>query len=212
LLRAYPRRLKQNLEDLRASSADIALSAQAFTLTVRTRDRAARSSDTRNVIQENRDMQPHATIIEASFIRDADLKSAKGPRRRPIHGTLALFSVAYFVGALATDFVYWQMPDVLWERFSIWLIAAGLVVAGLATIAYAIELVVGERIDRPAWPRVVGYALAVLLALTNAFVHSRDGYTAVVPTGLMLSALVVVVLVLTAVAARILTNRRRFGV
>jgi uncharacterized membrane protein len=58
---------------------------------------------------------------------------------------------------------------------------------------------------------VVGYALAVLLALTNAFVHSRDGYTAVVPTGLMLSALVVVVLVLTALVARALTNSNRLG-
>jgi uncharacterized membrane protein len=51
-----------------------------------------------------------------------------------------------------------------------------------------------------------------LLALTNAFVHSRDGYTAVVPTGLMLSGIVVVVLVLTAFVARVLKNRRRFGV
>ena len=73
------------------------------------------------------------------------------------------------------------------------------------------ERVRGTRIDRPAWPRVVGYALAVLLALTNAFIHSRDGYTAVVPTGLMLSTLVVAVLVLTAVLARVLTNRHRFG-
>ena len=32
------------------------------------------------------------------------------------------------------------------------------------------------------------------LALINAFVHSRDGYTAVVPTGLILSVLVVAIL------------------
>ncbi len=157
-------------------------------------------------------MQQHATITEATFIRDADQRLARRPRGRPIHSILVSFSVAYFVGALATDLAYWQMPDVMWERFSIWLIAAGLIVAGLATIAYAIDLAGGRRIDRPAWPRMVGYALAVLLALTNAFVHSRDGYTAVVPTGLMLSALVVVVLVLTALVARALTNRHRFGV
>ncbi|MGF6311678.1 putative membrane protein [Bradyrhizobium sp. i1.8.4] len=156
-------------------------------------------------------MQQHATITQAGFVYDDRLKSARRPRGRPIHGILVSFSAAYFVGALATDLAYWQMLDVLWERFSIWLIAAGLVMAGLATIAYAIELVSGARIDRPAWPRVVGYALAVLLASTNAFIHSRDGYTAVVPTGLMLSALVVAVLVLTAVVARVLTNRHRFG-
>jgi uncharacterized membrane protein len=41
---------------------------------------------------------------------------------------------------------------VMWERFSIWLVTAGLIMAGLATIAYVIELAGGRRIDRPAWP------------------------------------------------------------
>jgi uncharacterized membrane protein len=123
----------------------------------------------------------------------------------------AWFSVAYFAGALVTDLVYWQMPDVMWERFSIWLITVGLIMAGLATIAYVIDLLGGRQIDRPAWPRVVGYALAVLLSLFNAFVHSRDGYTAVVPTGLMLSGLVIVVLLLTAGVASTLANRPRVG-
>jgi uncharacterized membrane protein len=122
---------------------------------------------------------------------------------------VASFSAAYFVGALVTDLVYWQMPDVMWERFSIWLIMAGLVAAGLAVVAYVADLAGGRRIDRPLWPRAVGYALAVLLALINAFVHSRDGYTAVVPTGLMLSGLVVVVLLLTASVTRALANPHR---
>ena len=156
-------------------------------------------------------MQQHATIAEAGFIRDADLRPARRPRGRPIHRMLVSFSAAYLAGALITDVVYWQVPDVMWERFSIWLITAGLIMAGLATIAYVIDLVGGRRIDRPAWPCAIGYAIAVLLALTNAFVHSRDGYTAVVPTGLMLSTLVVVVLVLTALVARALTNRHRLG-
>jgi uncharacterized membrane protein len=124
---------------------------------------------------------------------------------------LASFSAAYFVGALVTDVVYWQMPDVMWERFSIWLIVAGLVMAGLAAFAYVINSLVGRRRwARPAWPRLVGYALAVLLAVINAFVHSRDGYTAVVPSGLMLSACVVIVLLLTGIGTA-LVNRRRVG-
>jgi uncharacterized membrane protein len=153
----------------------------------------------------------HATITEATFIGDADLRSAAKPRGRPLHKLPAWFSVAYFAGALVTDVVYWQMPDVLWERFSIWLIAAGLIMAGFAVVAYLIDLAGGRQIDRPAWPRVVGYPLAVLLSLVNAFVHSRDGYTAVVPTGLMLSGLVVIVLILTAWAGMALANRQRVG-
>src|SRR6267142_7143762 len=157
-------------------------------------------------------MQQHATITEASFTRAPDLRPAGRARGRPIHRMLVSFSAAYFAGALVTDLVYWQMPDVMWERFSIWLITAGLIMAGLATVAYVIDLATRRRIDRPAWPRAIGYAIAVLLALINAFVHSRDGYTAVVPTGLTLSTLVIVVLLLTAWVARALTNRHPFGV
>jgi len=154
----------------------------------------------------------HATITETTLIGDANLRLTTRPRGRPIHKILVSFSAAYFAGALVTDLVYWQIPDVLWERFSIWLITAGLIMAGFAAIAYVIDLAGGRRIDRPAWPRAVGYTLAVLLSLVNAFVHSRDGYTAVVPTGLMLSELVVVVLSLTAWVGRAsLANRDRVG-
>jgi uncharacterized membrane protein len=153
----------------------------------------------------------HVAITDSTFTGDTNSRSSANPRGRPIHRMLVSFSAAYFAGALVTDLVYWQMPDVLWERFSIWLIAAGLVMAGLAAIAYVIDLAGGRQIDRPAWPRVAGYALAVLLSVINAFVHSRDGYTAVVPTGLMLSGLVVVVLLLTAWIGMALANRHRVG-
>jgi uncharacterized membrane protein len=110
--------------------------------------------------------------------------------RQPIHPILVSFSAPCFVGAFVTDLAYWQTADVLWETFSDWLLTAGMIMAGLA----------------------VGYALAVLLSLANAFVHSRDGYTAVVPTGLTLSALVVVILLFTAWVDRAPASRRRAGV
>jgi uncharacterized membrane protein len=155
-------------------------------------------------------MQQHATIAQATLIPNDNLRPVRRDRGRPIHSLLASFSAAYFAGALVTDLVYWQMPDVMWERFSIWLIMAGLVTAGLAVFAYVINIVAGRRGRRAAWPRLVGYAIAVCLAVISAFIHSRDGYTAVVPSGLMLSASVVAVLLLAEIATA-LANRRRVG-
>jgi uncharacterized membrane protein len=156
-------------------------------------------------------MQQHATITNATLMGEANLRSIPELRGRPFHKVPALFSAAYFAGALVTDIAYWKMPDVMWERFSIWLIAAGLIMAGLATAAYVIDVAGHRRIDRPVWLRAIGYALAIVLALINAFVHSRDGYTAVVPTGLMLSVLVIVVLLLTASISTVFATRHRIG-
>src|ERR1700712_5803852 len=110
-------------------------------------------------------MQQHATITAATLIRNDNMRPVRRDRGRPIHSMLASFSAAYFVGALVTDLVYWQMPDVVWERFSIWLIMAGLVTAGLAVLAYLINALAGRRRQsRSTWPRLLGFALAVFVA------------------------------------------------
>src|ERR1700689_4874462 len=102
-------------------------------------------------------MQQHATITEMPFKGGVEFRSATKPRGRPIHKLLVSFSAAYFTGALVTDLAYWQTLNVLWERFSIWLIVAGLVLAGLAAIAFVVDLFAAKQIDRPTWPRVVGF-------------------------------------------------------
>jgi uncharacterized membrane protein len=107
------------------------------------------------------------------------------------------FPIACFIGALLTDLAYWGAPDAMWETFSVWLITAGLVMAGISVVAALIDLARPRHRHPTAisiWPRVLITAVALGLALINAFVHSRDGYTAVVPTGLILSALVVMIL------------------
>jgi uncharacterized membrane protein len=132
---------------------------------------------------------------------------------QPIHPMLVAFSITCFAGAFITDLVYWRTAAVVWETFSDWLITAGLIMAGFAIIALVIDFVGGKQIRRAlAWPHTVGYVLAVLLSLINAFVHSRDAYTAVVPTGLMLSALVVIILLFTGWVGWALISRRRVGV
>jgi uncharacterized membrane protein len=128
-----------------------------------------------------------------------------------IYPILVLFPIAYFTAAFVTDLAYWRTADVMWESFSDWLITAGLIAVGFAVIVFVIDLVRDKRSRTLAWPHAMGYVLAVLLSVLNAFVHARDGYTAVVPTGLTLSALVVAILLITGWAGRALIARRRQG-
>jgi uncharacterized membrane protein len=76
-------------------------------------------------------------------------------------------------------------------------------------MAAVIDLIAGRQ--RPSWLRALGYALGVVLSLFNVFIHSRDGYTAVVPTGLTLSAIAVIVLLISSSAGWSLMHRYRVG-
>jgi uncharacterized membrane protein len=132
-----------------------------------------------------------------------------------IHPLLAPFPLAFFLGAFVTDLIYWRAPDAMWETFSVWLITAGLIMAGLSVVVALIDVVGGQHRTpalAPAWPHALVTAVAFVLALINAFVHSRDGYTAVVPTGLILSGLVVAILLCAAVwTGREAAYRHRVG-
>jgi uncharacterized membrane protein len=132
----------------------------------------------------------------------------------PMHPMLVPFPLVCFIGALITDLVYWRSLSVMWETFSVWLLAAGCVMSVLAGIAGLIDFVTNRRIRTlgPAWPHVLGNTLALILAIINAFVHSRDGYTAVVPTGLILSAVVVLILLITSWLGATMVYRSRVGV
>jgi uncharacterized membrane protein len=132
----------------------------------------------------------------------------------PIHPMLVPFPIAFFVGALVTDLIYWRSADMMWADFSIWLILAGLIMGACAAIAGAIDFFGNRQIRRlsPGWPHVLGNALALILSLINAFVHSRDAYTSVVPEGLILSALVVIIVAFTSWMGRAMVYRYGVGV
>lgn len=77
---------------------------------------------------------------------------------------------------------------------------AGCVTAGLAGIV-GLVCFLGDRRARAwrfAWAHALTSLVVALLSVVNAFVHSRDGYTAVVPDGLILSVLVVLLMALAA--------------
>ncbi len=118
---------------------------------------------------------------------------------------------AMLIGAFITDLIYWNTLLFQWENFSVWLITLGLILAGVAVFILLFEAIggVGTRID---WVRFALVAAAALLSLLNVFIHSRDAYTAVVPQGLILSAIVTVLLVIVGVRGwSLAANRRASG-
>ena len=114
----------------------------------------------------------------------------------PLHSTLTSFPIACFSLALLSDIAYWQTSNLLWLHFSEWLLFAGITFGILALTARGIDYLV--RRMRPPWLAVMAAVFVLLLAAINNFVHTADGWTAVVPYGLILSAATVLMMIITA--------------
>lgn len=145
-------------------------------------------------------------------------------RSHPVHGILAAYPLVCFTGALVTDLAYANTAQMQWANFSVWLIAAGVLMGLLAAVAGIVDALANRR-RGPADPRRVHpgrpwfHSLATLLmlalAIVNGFVHSRDAWTSVVPTGLVLSALVAALALVTSwlgysLETRVLESRQEF--
>jgi len=149
---------------------------------------------------------------QESYAR-AQLTSTAQIAGRPFHAMLVPFPIVCFIGTLVTDIVYWQTADMMWETFSVWLLTIGLVISFFAVIAGLVDFF-GSRGIRSlpsAWLHGLGNGIALIIAIINAFVHSRDGYTSVVPTGLALSAATVLIMLVTGWLGWGLVYRHRVG-
>lgn len=114
-----------------------------------------------------------------------------GPLLHPLHALLLGFPIALFAAALVTDIAYLRTAEIQWTNFSAWLIVGGLVTGGLVGLWAVIDLVLAWRSGAPGRRLVYVIALALMwvLGLVNAFQHSRDGWSSVGTTGLVLSIL-----------------------
>jgi uncharacterized membrane protein len=98
-----------------------------------------------------------------------------------IHTALLAFPIACFSLAVLTDAAYWWTENLLWLHFSEWLLLAGLLFGAIELLA-----------------RMLGGIAVLLLATVNSFIHTTDGWTAVVPYGLTLSIVTVLAMIVTA--------------
>jgi uncharacterized membrane protein len=118
-------------------------------------------------------------------------EAARPPRL--LHPIFAGPAAALLMAALFTDYMYYSTALMQWANFSAWLIVGGLVIALLAAIFLVIDVLLGRSgpLHRLEF---AGLVVAAVLSIFNAFVHSRDAWTSVVPTGITLSAIVAIIL------------------
>jgi uncharacterized membrane protein len=127
------------------------------------------------------------------------MSSSAAPRRSvvasAVYGLLNPIPFGFFVAALIFDLLYVRTAELLWGKGAAWLITFGLLFAVIPRLVNLSQVWIspwrsalrGERID--FWLNLA----AIVAAIFNAFVHSRDAY-GVVPAGAWLSACTVILL------------------
>ena len=116
-------------------------------------------------------------------------------------------AVVCFTATVLTDLTYEGSDgNLLWLHFSTWLLAAGLLFGAAALLLMIIDALRGA-----GWVAALLLIAAWIVELFNSLIHARDGWTAVVPAGFVLSAIGAVLVLLSgwmSHSARVEASRR----
>jgi uncharacterized membrane protein len=105
--------------------------------------------------------------------------------RHQIYSILLPVPVVCFLGVLLTDLAYLNSGgNLIWLAFTSWLLLAGLVFGFIAALILLIDMIRGAG---SGWAHLLIFFAALLIELVSMFIHQRDGWTAVAGTGLILS-------------------------
>jgi uncharacterized membrane protein len=117
----------------------------------------------------------------------------------PVHAMLVPIPIACFVITLLSDLAYAATANMQWANMSVWLLTVGLMVSVLVVLAGLTDFLGDRRVRalKQAWVHGLGNGVVLALEILNAFVHSRDAFTSVVPLGLTLSVVSVLILLVT---------------
>ena len=109
----------------------------------------------------------------------------------PLHALLLAFPIAFLSAALASDITYLNTAEIQWSNFSAWLLAGAALFGAVVVIWAFAAWLSNRRHGRGGWS--LAYLILVLLmwvtSVVNSFQHSRDGWSSVETTGLLLSIL-----------------------
>jgi uncharacterized membrane protein len=132
-------------------------------------------------------------------LRTRNPRSSAQIAGHPLHPMLIPFPVAFLVATLVCDLIFWRTGNPAWSTASLYLLGAALIMAALAAIAGLTDFVGDARIRdlSAAWHHMVGNVAVVLLSLWNWYRRYEAGEAAVLPTGLVISLVVVLLLLYT---------------
>ena len=134
-----------------------------------------------------------AHVVHAS--REVAVVRAPSMPIPPVHAVFLAGVIPLFAGALLSDIAYFRTYEIQWQNFASWLLAGGLVMAGVALVFAFAGLAPARRTPARVLYLVV-LAVTWIIGFFNALHHARDAWASM-PAGLVMS----VIITLLAIAA-----------
>ncbi len=156
---------------------------------------------------------PPVIESEENDYRDSGITSTVAIAGHPIHPLLVVFPVTTLVLAFVTDAAYWLTQDLFWARASFWLIGIGLVSGVVAAVTGLLDFVRIKRVRQrqAGWSHLLLNVAALALTIVN-FVLRLGKLTAVLPAGIVISAVVAILLGLSGWYGAELVYRHKIAV
>jgi uncharacterized membrane protein len=115
----------------------------------------------------------------------------------PLHTLLLAGAVPLFLGAMLSDWAYSSSYQIQWTNFASWLIAGALLFTGLALLCAIVDWVRASSRHQYIFVYPLLLLVTWVLGFINALIHAKDAW-ATMPTGLVLSIIVAVLICATA--------------
>lgn len=157
---------------------------------------------------------PSAFSEEQDHHRDSGIVSTVNIAKHPLHPAIVTFPIALLSSALGTDIVYFLSGDIFWARSSQWLLLVGLLSGLVAAATGLFDFLKIKRVrkHRAGWLHMALNAGALILTLGNLLVRSNQTEQYILPWGLLLSAIVASLLIVSGWFGGELSFRHKIGV
>lgn len=133
---------------------------------------------------------------------------------RPLHAFLTPFPIAFFTAVPVSDIAYAATSDSFWPRVSLFLLYAGLATGVLASLVGVVDFFAIRRARRlrQGWLHAATSLVVLALVVANMLLRWDFQAAAVVPSGVILSVITFLLLVMAQWYGATISYRHGIGV
>lgn len=139
---------------------------------------------------------PFVIESEESDYRDTGITSTVAVAGHPLHPLIVTFPIAFLIAALGSDLGYWLQKDPFWAQASLWLLGAGLAGGVVAAITGMLDFLRIDRVRKrtAGWAHMILNVVSLVLTTVNFVLRLGDPAQAILPVGIIISAIVATLL------------------